>query len=115
MAHEQSILCAARLLPRSNHDEEFARSAGVPGVFAMGLLHGGLLAQRLVAWVSLAHLRSYRIRFTGQVWPGDGLRFTGTVTGIHEQGGERLADIALAVTRQTGDSAIRATAVARVT
>lgn len=97
-----------------HHDEEFARSAGMPGVFAMGLLHGGLLAQRLAAWVGLAHLRSYRIRFTGQVWPGDVLSFSGTVTGVREQGGERLADIALAVTRQTGDSAIRATAVARV-
>ncbi|MER7433597.1 MaoC/PaaZ C-terminal domain-containing protein [Pseudonocardia alni] len=26
-----------------HHDEEFARSAGMPGVFGMGLLHGGLL------------------------------------------------------------------------
>lgn len=97
-----------------HHDEEFARSAGMPGVFGMGLLHGGLLGQRLAAWVGLAALRAYRIRFTGQVWPGDVLGFTGTVTDIREQDGERLADLALVVTRQNGDPAIRATAVARI-
>ncbi|CPZ52907.1 MaoC-like dehydratase [Mycobacteroides abscessus] len=53
-----------------HHDEEFARAAGMPGVFGMGLLHGGVLAQRLTAWVGLANIRSFRIRFTGQVWPG---------------------------------------------
>ena len=36
-----------------HHDEEFARSAGMPGVFGMGLLHGGLLGQRLAAYVVL--------------------------------------------------------------
>lgn len=97
-----------------HHDEEFARSAGMPGVFGMGLLHGGLLGQRLAAWVGLAHIRAFRIRFTGQVWPGDVLSFTGTVTGVREPDGERLADLSLAVTRQTGDPAITATAVVRV-
>lgn len=97
-----------------HHDEEFARSAGMPGVFGMGLLHGGLLGQRLAAWVGLAAIRAYRIRFTGQVWPGDVLCFSGTVTGVREQDGEQFADLALEVTRQTGDPAIRATAVAKV-
>ncbi|CAN5628736.1 dihydroxy-acid dehydratase [soil metagenome] len=97
-----------------HHDEEFARSAGMPGVFAMGLLHGGLLGQRLAAWVGLANIRAYRIRFTGQVWPDDVLTFSGTVTDVREQDGERIADLALVVTRQTGDPAIKATAVARV-
>ncbi|MCF7550800.1 MaoC/PaaZ C-terminal domain-containing protein [Pseudonocardia sp. WMMC193] len=97
-----------------HHDEGFARSAGMPGVFGMGLLHGGLLAQRLAAWVGLADVREYRIRFTGQIWPDDVLSFSGTVTAVREQDGERLADLALAVTRQTGDPAIKATAVARL-
>lgn len=97
-----------------HHDEEFARSAGMPGVFGMGLLHGGLLAQRLASWVGLAQVSSFRIRFTGQVWPGDVLRFSGVVTAVRDQDDERLADIDLVVTRQTGDRAITATAVARV-
>ncbi|MBN9634133.1 MULTISPECIES: MaoC/PaaZ C-terminal domain-containing protein [Mycobacteriaceae] len=94
-----------------HHDEEFARAAGMPGVFGMGLLHGGMLAQRLTDWVGLANIRSFRIRFTGQVWPGDVLTFAGKVTGVREAQGQQLADVELDVTRQTGDTAIRANAV----
>ena len=97
-----------------HHDEEFAHSAGMPTVFGMGLLHGGLLGQRLAAWVGLGNVRAYQIRFTGQVWPGDVLSFTGAVTAVREQNGERLADLSLLVTRQTGDPVIKATAVALV-
>ncbi len=97
-----------------HHDEGFATSAGMPTVFGMGLLHGGLLGQRLAQWVGPAHVRAYRIRFTGQVWPDDVLTFTGRVENIREEGGEKLADLSLAVIRQTGDPAIKATAVARV-
>ncbi|WIM85905.1 MaoC/PaaZ C-terminal domain-containing protein [Candidatus Mycobacterium wuenschmannii] len=97
-----------------HHDEEFARSAGMPGVFGMGLLHGGVLAQRLAGWVGLANIRSFRVRFTGQVWPGDVLSFAGRVTGVREAGGQQVADLELEVTRQTGDTAIKASAVVQV-
>ncbi|CPZ63375.1 MaoC-like dehydratase [Mycobacteroides abscessus] len=72
-----------------HHDEEFARAAGMPGVFGMGLLHGGVLAQRLTAWVGLANIRSFRIRFTGQVWPGDLLSFGGRVPACARPEGTR--------------------------
>lgn len=94
-----------------HHDEEFARAAGMPGVFGTGLLHGGILAQRLTDWVGLANIRSFRIRFTGQVWPGDVLTFAGRVTGVREAGGQQLADVELDVARYTGDTVIRANAV----
>ncbi|CQD24378.1 dehydratase [Mycobacterium lentiflavum] len=97
-----------------HHDDEFARAAGMPGVFGMGLLHGGVLAQRLTAWVGLANVRSFRIRFTGQVWPGDLLSFAGRVTGVHEAGGQQVADLELVVTRQTGEPAIKGSAVVQV-
>ena len=94
--------------------EEFARAAGMPGVFGMGLLHGGVLAQRLTAWVGLANIRSFRIRFTGQVWPGDLLSFGGRVTGVREAGGQQVADLELVVTRQSGEPAIKGSAVVQV-
>ena len=97
-----------------HHDEEFARAAGMPGVFGMGLLHGGVLAQRLTAWVGLANIRSFRIRFTGQVWPGDLLSFGGRVTSVREAGGQQVADLELVVTRQTGEPAIKGSAVVQV-
>ena len=97
-----------------HHDDEFARAAGMPGVFGMGLLNGGVLAQRLTAWVGLANVRSLRIRFTGQVWPGDLLSFTGRVAGIREAGGQQVADLELVATRQTGEPAITGSAVVQV-
>lgn len=64
-----------------HHDEGFARAAGSDGVFAMGLLGGGIVAARLARWARPRAVRAYRVRFTGQVWPGDVLVLTGTVDG----------------------------------
>lgn len=89
-----------------HHDEAAARDAGMPGVFGMGLLHAGMLGIRLARWVGPLNVRRFAVRFTGQVWPGDELTFTGRVVAV---AGDR-ADIELEVTRQTGDVALRATA-----
>jgi len=64
-----------------HHDEPFARAAGSDGVFAMGLLSGGIVGARLARWARPAEVATYRVRFTGQVWPGDVLVLTGTVDG----------------------------------
>ncbi len=58
-------------------DEEFARSVGLPGVIAHGLLQMGLLA--VVAGDAAggpSHLRSLACRFAGMVEPGDTVTFT---------------------------------------
>lgn len=78
-----------------HHDEEFARAAGLPGVFAMGMLHAGILGDRLARWVGPDNLRSFGVRFTGQVWPGDVLTFTGTVVAVKDG----VAQIDLLVSR----------------
>ena len=93
-----------------HHDEVFAQAAGMPSVFGMGMLHGGMLGVALARWVGPENIRSFAIRFTGQVWPGDTLTLTGRVERIEDGS----AQLALAVTRQTGDDAIRATATATV-
>jgi acyl dehydratase len=95
-----------------HHDETYAHAAGLPSVFAMGMLHGGMLGVHLARWAGPENLRTFAIRFTGLVWPGDELTFTGRVERVEQAGGARLAHLALTVTRQTGDDAIRATATA---
>ena len=65
-----------------HHDDEFARAAGLPGVFSMGLLQGGVLAQRLARWVGPHNVRRLRMRFTGQVWPGDVVTISGRMTAV---------------------------------
>lgn len=93
-----------------HHDETFAQAAGAPGVFAMGMLHAGILGNRLARWVGPANVRSFGVRFTGQVWPGDELTFSGSVVGVEEG----LAQIELLVTRNADEPVLTATAVASV-
>src|SRR5205823_4601828 len=56
-------------------DEEFARSVGLPGVIAHGLLQMGLLAR--VAG-DPSRLRRLTCRFAGMVRPGDTVTFRAT-------------------------------------
>jgi acyl dehydratase len=95
-------------------DEEFARAAGMPSVFAHGLLSAGLLGQYVAHWVGQANVREFGVRFTGQVWPDDTLTISGNVARIEEEAGERLAHIELSAARQTGDVVVKGSAVARV-
>lgn len=52
-------------------DEVFARDQGLPSVFSMGLLQGGMLAFELGRHHDLERLSTLRIRFTDRVWPGE--------------------------------------------
>jgi acyl dehydratase len=97
-----------------HHDEPYAREVGLPGVFGMGMLHAGILGDHLARWVGPENLRTFAIRFTGQVWPDDVLNFTGKVERVENTDHGPVAHLTLAVMRQTGDPAITATAVAAV-
>jgi peroxisomal enoyl-CoA hydratase 2 len=66
-------------------DEGYARAAGAPTVFAMGMLPAGQLAHALSDWFGGPHrLRRYKVRFTTRVWPGDEIVCTGSVVAIEE-------------------------------
>lgn len=93
-----------------HHDEAFAQAAGFPGVFAMGMFHAGILGDRLARWVGPDNLRAFTVRFTGQVWPGDELRFSGHVVDVQDG----LATIELLVTREGDEPVLTATAAATV-
>jgi acyl dehydratase len=96
-----------------HHDEEFARAAGMPTVFSIGMHSAGVLGQYVARWVGLANVRRFGVRFTGQVWPGDTLTLDGRVERVEDGGDERVAQIQLTVTRQTGDVVVKGTATAR--
>lgn len=107
-----------------HHDEPMAQAAGMPSVFGMGMLHAGMLGMRLARWVGPDSLRSYRVRFSGQVWPGDELTLSGRVLAIEPADGDAddaddadrtaLARIELRVVSQRGDEVLRAEATATV-
>jgi acyl dehydratase len=89
-----------------HHDEEFAKSVGLPSVFAMGLMHGGMLSRLLTDWAGDGRTRRYKIRFAAIVWPGDTLTFKGQAVRKYQEDGENLVDCVLSVVNQKGEEAI---------
>ncbi len=85
-----------------HHDEQFARAAGFPTVFAVGMLQAGILATYATDWLGAANIRRFQVRFREQAWPDDVLTYSGSVVGRREKDGRRLVDIELTATRQTG-------------
>ena len=64
-------------------DEIFTTQvAGYPSVFAHGMLTMGMTGKMLTDYVGDARLTKYGVRFTSQVWPGDTLDATATVTEV---------------------------------
>lgn len=92
-----------------HHDEAFARSAGFPTVFSVGMLQAGYLATYATDLFGPANVRSFTAQFREQVWPDDVLTCSGTVAGTRtdEATGEPVVDLELVVTRQTGGIAVR--------
>jgi acyl dehydratase len=61
-------------------DDGFARSVGLPGVIAHGMLGMAKLANFVVAYAGdHRRLRRLRCRFSGMVLPGDEITFSGRV------------------------------------
>jgi acyl dehydratase len=89
-----------------HHDEEFAKSVGFPSVFAMGLMHGGMLSRLLTDWAGDGRTKRYKIRFAAIVLPGDTLTFKGKVVKKYKEGDENLVDCMLSVVNQKGENAI---------
>jgi acyl dehydratase len=85
-----------------HHDPAFAEQAGFPQVFAVGMRQAGILGARAADWLGRGNVRRLRVRFREPAWPGDVLTYTGVITAKREVAGERLVDLELAATRQTG-------------
>jgi acyl dehydratase len=87
-------------------NEDFAKSAGYPGVFAQGMWTAGVLGTFLTNWAGEENVRRFRTRFVGQVWPGETVICSGKVTKVYDADGERRADIDLEVTNEKGERKI---------
>jgi acyl dehydratase len=100
-------------------DEVFATQvAGYPSVFAHGMLTMGMTGRMVTALVGDGNLRSFGGRFTAQVWPGDDLTTTVTVTAVHAgghgDGGEPTVDLAVSTVNQDGTEVFSGTATAGI-
>ena len=91
-----------------HHDEEFAKSAGFPTVFSVGMLQAGILGAYCTDWLGAENVRRFAVQFREQVWPGDHLVFTAKVARKYDDGGEHKVDLDLLATRvESGGPAIK--------
>lgn len=96
-------------------DEVYAREiAGYPGVFAHGMLSMGATGVMLTNWVGDGRLTEYSARFTRQVWPGDDLTATATVTAIDSIEGQYFVQLDITTVNQNGETVIDGKATARI-
>jgi acyl dehydratase len=93
-----------------HHDDEFARSAGMPGIFSVGMLQAGYLGTYCVELFGPESVRRLSVRFAGQVWPGDELVCRGTVSTLTSTAEGPAAELELTVGRADGGVAVSATA-----
>jgi acyl dehydratase len=83
-------------------DETFARSAGLPGVIAHGMLTMAFANQMVTDWLGdRSLLKQLQGRFAGMVLPGDEVTCTGSVA-LKDEDGRRVV-INLVVTNQRGE------------
>jgi acyl dehydratase len=87
-------------------DLDVARRAGMPDVFAQGMLGMAWLGRLLTAWAPQSRLRRVDARFQGITHLGNAMRCTGRVVEKLEQGGERCVRIELQSANQFGQTKI---------
>jgi acyl dehydratase len=92
-------------------DEVFTtKVAGYPSVFAHGMLTMGMTGKMLTDYVGDARLTKYGVRFTSQVWLGDTLDATATVTEV----ADGLAKFDVSTRNQDGVEVLSGYAEARI-
>ena len=96
--------------PLHSDDKFTTEIAGYPGVFAHGMLTMGMTGRVLTDWFGTEGLLSYGVRFVKQVWPGDALTATATVTSVKDG----VAELSIETVNQAGEPVVTGTAKARV-
>jgi acyl dehydratase len=83
-------------------DVDFARAAGMPDVFAHGMLSMAWLGRMLTEWVPQRDLREFSVRFTAMTHVGERIVCTGRVVEKLERDGERLVRVSVATANEAG-------------
>ena len=95
-------------------DEVKAQAAGLPSVFGHGMFSAGLLAKAVTDFVGVGNLRSYKVRFVKQTWPGEVLSSQVVVKAKRKEGGANLVDLECSLVNQNGEQKVAGEAVAEL-
>jgi acyl dehydratase len=95
-----------------HHDEVKAQAAGLPSVFGHGMFSAGFLAKALTDYVGVGNLKTYKVRFAKQTWPGETFTSKITVTGKRKENGSNLVDLDATLLNQDGEVKVSGEATA---
>jgi acyl dehydratase len=89
-----------------HQDDEFARAAGMGGVFAHGMLTMGFVAQALTDWAGAGTVRRLGVRFTGLVRLKDTVTCRGRVLAKSSKDDVHLVDLEVWAENQRGEKVV---------
>ncbi|HVN86971.1 MAG TPA: MaoC/PaaZ C-terminal domain-containing protein [Candidatus Binatia bacterium] len=89
-----------------HHDQTFAEGAGLPTVFAHGMLNAGFVGKCVTDFVGVQNLRQFKVRFATRVWPGDTITCKGKVTKKYSADGAHMVEGEVQAVNQKGEVAI---------
>ena len=92
-------------------DIDYARRAGMPDVFAHGMLSMAWLGRLLTQWVDQRQLRQFGVRFVGITHIGHRIVCTGRVVEKFEADGERRVRLEIQTANQYGEPRVVGDAV----
>ena len=92
-------------------DIDFARKAGMPDVFAHGMLGMAWVGRLVTAWRPQSKLRRFDVRFGAITHLGNAPVLNGKVLEIVEQDGERRARVFVEMRNQFSESKIQGEAL----
>jgi len=89
-----------------HQDDEFARAAGMGGVFAHGMLSMGFVAQVVTDWAGAGTVRRLGVRFAGLVRLKDKVTCRGRVLGTSSKDDVHLVELEVWAENQRGERVI---------
>ncbi len=92
-------------------DSDFAKQAGMPDVFAHGMLIMAWLGRALTEWVEPSELRSYKTRFAAMTQVGETISCRAKVVDKFEMDGETRLRLELTAVNEFGEVKLAAEAV----
>src|SRR5713226_9208392 len=85
-----------------HHDDTVATSVGYPSVFGHGMFTAGVLSHYVTDWVGVGNLRTFKVSFRGQLYPGATLSFKAKVDRKYKEGDENRIDASFVVADDKG-------------
>jgi acyl dehydratase len=97
-----------------HQDDEFAKAAGMGGVFAHGMLTMGFVAQAVTDWAGAGSVRKIGVRFTGLVRLKDTVTCRGRVVDKAAKDGQPTVELEIWAENQRGEKVVTGRATVAV-